>query len=89
MTALLAKLIPGFNWLTIGTGAVVGALMMAGPAYLKGRIDADNLAELKPLKEIIQDIRDRNNDDAETRKLSDFDLCIRDTGGMPECDALR
>ncbi|MCY0148318.1 hypothetical protein OEG84_11500 [Hoeflea sp. G2-23] len=89
MSALLARLIPGFNWLTIGVGVVAGALLAALPVYTMGRIDGKALSELKPLKQVIQDIRDRNTDDAETQRLSDFDVCVRDFGRVPECDALK
>lgn len=85
----LASLIPGVNWLQLGAGAVIGALVASGPVYLKGRADGAALAELKPLKQTIQDIRERNIDDAETQRLSDFDVCVRDIGRVPECDTLR
>lgn len=86
---MFSNIIPGFNWLTAGAGAIAGALLVSGPVYLKGRADGANLAELKPLRQTIQDIRERNHDDAETQQLSDFDLCLRDLGRVPECDTLR
>lgn len=86
---MLTNLIPGFNWLTAGAGALAGALLVIPPAYLKGRADGADLAELKPLRQTIQDIRERNHDDAETQQLSDFDLCVREYGRVPECDTLR
>ena len=89
MLSIISKFIPGASWLNLAAGAVAGALLVSGPVYLKGRADGAALAELKPLKQTIRDIRERNNDDATTRKLSDFDLCIRDLGKLPECDSLK
>lgn len=89
MIGVISKLIPGANWINLAAGAVVGALLASGPVYLKGRADGAAMAELKPLKQTIEDIRERNHDDAETQRLSDYDLCVRDLGRVPECDTLR
>lgn len=89
MLSLIGKFIPGANWLNLAAGALVGAALAIPPAYLVGRSDGATLAEVPTLKQTIKDIRERNDDDAETRKLSDFDLCVREYGSVPECDPLK
>jgi len=81
--------LPGLGTLRLLGVAIVAAGLIGGAAYVKGRADGRALGELSSLKETIKEIRERMKDDAATQRLSDFDVCVRDLGRVPECDALR
>jgi len=63
--------------------AVLAAIALYGND--KFRAGADSV-EAKNMKQTIKDIRERNSDDVETQNLSDFAICVRDFGRVPECD---
>lgn len=69
--------------------AALVLVLVYGAGQWQGRTAASANAEAKQLRQEIEDIRERNADDAETRNLSDFELCVRDIGSVPECDSLR
>lgn len=74
-------------WLRLGIALAV-ATMVAGAVYNIYDAGAESV-ETRNMRETIKDTRERNVDDVETQKLSDFDICVRDTGGMPICDTLK
>lgn len=81
--------LPSLATLKLAGGAVVIGALVATGTYWKGRLDGEAIAEVAPLKSALNDIRERNIDDAATQRLSDYDLCVRDLGGLPECDRFR
>ncbi|WP_454287070.1 hypothetical protein [Rhizobium arsenicireducens] len=79
-----------FDWIKIGVGGIVGALIVAGPVYLAGRGDGRDAARLEAAQEAAERITNLEKNNANFRKLSDRDRCLvfmRDSG-LPDsaCD---
>ncbi len=64
------------DWIKIGSGALVGALLVAGPVYLAGRSDGRDAGRLEAAKEAGQRITQMEKNNAEFNRLSDRDQCL-------------
>lgn len=85
------------DWLKIGAGAVIGAIVAAGVYSLVNTVWLLPAAKEQGRNELIAEQavadlkaeRERKKSDAELQKLSDYDLCVRALGRVPGCDAFR
>lgn len=77
----------------VGAGAVLGALISAGPVYLYGTNQGRQQAAVEQLQSDVKAERDRNKSDAKLQALSDYDLCVQSlrSRGMrvDACEQLR
>ncbi|KKX25408.1 hypothetical protein [Rhizobium sp. LC145] len=79
-----------FDWMKLGVGGIVGAALMAAPAYIYGRQEATEAVKIEAAKNALNRIENLEKNNANFRKLSDRDRCLvfmRDSG-LPEreCD---
>jgi|GEM_PF-6639715 len=78
------------DWLQIGSGALVGALLVAGPVYLAGRSDGRDAGRLEAAKQSVQRMQQLEKNNAEFNRLSDRDRCLvyMHDSGLPDsaCD---
>ncbi|SMF66122.1 hypothetical protein SAMN02982989_3439 [Xaviernesmea oryzae] len=78
------------DYLKLGAGAIVGAALMATPAYLYGKSAERQAAKIEEAKNALERIQTLEKNNANFRALSDRDRCLvfmRDSG-LPEqgCD---
>lgn len=67
------------DWLKIGSGTVVGAVLVSGPLYLYGKHEGRSQAAVAALEKSVSDLRQRNKID-ETISASDAAALCRDFG---------
>jgi len=67
------------DWLKIGAGAALGALVASGPAYLYGAHIGRQQAAVAALEASVKALRERNDIDAAISTADAVDLC-RDIG---------
>lgn len=68
-----------FNWLQIGAGAALGALVAFGPAYLLGKHEGHQQAAVTALEATVKALHDRDDINASISTADAVDLC-RDFG---------
>lgn len=77
----------------VAAGAVLGALLVAGPIYLYGSSQGRQQAAVQQLQSDIKAERERIVSDAKVQALSDYDFCIQSLRArrMPvdACEQLR
>jgi hypothetical protein len=79
-----------FDYLKIGIGAVLGAALMAMPAFLYGRHEESEAAKIGAARDALERIQNLEKNNANFRSLAPRDRCLvfmRDSG-LPEqeCD---
>lgn len=78
-----------FNWLQISAGAVLGALVVAGPAYFIGKHDGRQQAAVRRLEADVDAYAKREGIEHEVDGLDRYRICL-DLGGVPDdCGRLR
>ena len=82
------------NWLKLLLAAIVAAFLLAGTAYHFGKYAERQKGAVLQLQKDIQTERERGEDDARTRSLSDYDFCMhalhrRGVRSRTECEQLR
>ena len=76
------------DWLKLALGAVLGAVVIAAPAYLYGKAEGRQIERAVILTRSVEALRERNATDDQVRKMDDVALC-RVLGGLPdECAGL-
>ena len=70
------NLIPGFNWLTMGAGALAGALLVSGPVYLKGRTDGHSLGASQGVVATMDQLERRGQINEAVRKTGECELIV-------------
>jgi hypothetical protein len=79
-----------FDWLKIGAGALVGALVVAGPVYLYGKHQGRQEAAVAALEASIKAIQKREDIDHEVDRADLIDICVELGGVRDDCrDQLR
>lgn len=68
-----------FNWLQIGAGAALGALVVLAPAYLYGKREGRQEAAVSALEATVKALHDRDEINAAISTAGAVDLC-RDFG---------
>jgi hypothetical protein len=61
----------------VGAGAVLGALLAAGPVYLYGSSQGRQAVAIERLQSDIKAERERIDSDAKVQALSDYDFCVQ------------
>lgn len=79
----------GLNTLQMFGAASVAAFLLAGGAYVKGRMDGADIARTETLQITIDQLRERDETDAEVDNLDRYGLCVDLLGRVPECDEFR
>ncbi|MGB3536779.1 MAG: hypothetical protein WBA42_01330 [Mesorhizobium sp.] len=78
-----------FDWLKIGAGAAMGALVAAGPAYLYGKHEGRQQAAVARLEADVSAHIKREGIDHEVDGMERYRICL-DLGGLPnDCGQLR
>lgn len=78
-----------FDWLKIGAGAALGALVASGPAYLYGKHDGRQQAAVARLEADVDAYVKREGIDHEVDGMDRYRICL-DLGGLPnDCEQLR
>lgn len=72
-----------FDWLKIGSGAALGALLAAGPVYLYGKHEGRQQAAVAALEASVKAYKDRNHENAAVEALDPLALCV-ELGGLPD-----
>lgn len=76
-----------FNWLQIGAGVALGALVASGPLYLYGKHEGRQQAAVDVLKASLKAREDRTHENETVDALDPVALCV-ELGGLPdECAA--
>jgi hypothetical protein len=71
------------DWLKIGTGAALGALVVSGPAYFYGAHNGRQQAAVAALEAVSQAYKDRTDENEAVEALNPGALCV-ELGGMPD-----
>lgn len=78
------------DYLKIGAGALVGAMLAYYPGYLQGKSVARSQIEAEAAKEALERIQTLEKNNAAFKSLSDRDKCVEFMrfSGLPdsECD---
>lgn len=78
----LLSFIPGAKWLPLAGGAVLGALVAAGPVYLYGHGKGREAERVAVLKRSVDLLRERNLTDDAVEDMDAAGLCVA-LGGVP------
>jgi hypothetical protein len=77
------------DWLKIGAGAALGALVASGPAYLYGKHAGRQQAAVARLEADVDAYVKREGIDHEVDGMDRYRICL-DLGGLPnDCEQLR
>ncbi|THF54755.1 hypothetical protein [Ollibium composti] len=71
------------DWLKVGAGAALGALVASGPAYLYGAHAGRQQAAVAALEAVTQAYKDRTDENEAVEALNPGALCV-ELGGMPD-----
>jgi len=82
----MLSLLPGLKWLPLAGGAVLGALVAAGPVYLYGAAQGRQQAAVKALETSVKILRERNDIDDQVSHADAAALC-RDLGMLADDEA--
>ena len=82
------------DWLKIGAGAIVGALIGYQVGHWRGESAGYDKRVAEQAVEAVKAEAERRGDDAKLQSMSDFDLCVTGlrAGGLHDvstCDTLR
>jgi hypothetical protein len=78
-----------FDWLKIGAGAALGAVVAAGPVYLYGKREGRQAERVAQLEADVDAFVKRKGIDDEVDGIDRYRICI-DLRGLPdECERLR
>jgi hypothetical protein len=69
------------DWLKIGAGAALGALVASGPLYLYGVHHGRQQAAVEAVAAANQAYKDRNDENADVEALDPVALCV-ELGGL-------
>jgi hypothetical protein len=75
-----------FDWVKIGAGVALGALVAAGPVYLYGTAKGRQQAAVAALEVSVKVLRERNEIDGEVSSSDAAALC-RDLGLLADDEA--
>lgn len=79
-----------FDWAKIGAGALLGALVASGPAYLLGKHQGRQEAAVAALQASLDAIQKREDIDHEVDRADLIDICVELGGLRDDCrDQLR
>ncbi|HWK65410.1 MAG TPA: hypothetical protein VNS34_10740 [Rhizobiaceae bacterium] len=79
-----------FDWLKIGAGALLGALVAAGPVYLLGNHQGRQEAAVAALQASLDAIQKREDINHEVDRADLIDICVELGGVLDDCrDQLR
>ena len=79
-------MIGAFNWLQIGAGAALGALLAAGPVYLYGVSHGRQQAAVSAIRETAEAFQERANTNEAINSLDPVALCIELGGLQSDCE---
>jgi hypothetical protein len=71
------------DWVKIGAGVALGALVASGPLYLYGRHEGRQQAAVEAVKLAKKAYEDRNDENASVEALDPGALCV-ELGGVPD-----
>src|SRR5690606_3090421 len=75
------------DYLKIGVGAAMGALVVAGPLYLYGNHQGRQQAAVAALEASIKAYKDRSHENETVEALDPISLCIELGGLRADCEA--
>ncbi|MGB3899415.1 MAG: hypothetical protein WA973_12750 [Mesorhizobium sp.] len=71
------------DWLKLGAGAALGAIIASGPAYLYGAHAGRQQAAVAALESVSKAYKDRTDENEAVEALNPGALCV-ELGGMPD-----